>query len=81
MTKVELLVKLEELREYMGGDKKDTPIKSENIDEAMRFVNEIDEIDIVMPEVFPYSGGIGLQLEWETPKIYLEINFDYPVND
>lgn len=81
MTRVELLVKLEELREYMGGDKQDTPIKSENIDEAMRFVNEIDEIGIVMPEVFPYSGGIGLQLEWETPKVYLEINFDYPVND
>lgn len=81
MTRVELLVKLEELREYMGGDKKDTPIKSENIDEAMRFVNEIDEIGIVMPEVFPYSGGIGLQLEWETPKVYLEIDFDYPVND
>lgn len=80
MTRVELLVKLEELREYMGGDKNDTPIKNENIDEAMRFVNEIDEMDIVMPEVFPYSGGIGLQLEWETPKVYLEINFDYPVN-
>lgn len=81
MTRVELLVKLEELREYMGGDKQDTPIKSENIDEAMRFINEIDKLGIVMPEIFPYSGGIGLQLEWETPKIYLEINFDYPVND
>lgn len=81
MTRVELLAKLEELREYMGGDKQDTPIKSENIDEAMRFVNEIDELGITMPECFPYSGGVGLQLEWETPKLYLEIDFNYPVNN
>lgn len=81
MTRVELLEKLEELKEYMGGNKQDTPIKSENIDEAMRFVNEIDELGITMPECFPYSGGVGLQLEWETPKLYLEIDFNYPVNN
>lgn len=76
-----VLVKLEELREYKGGDYGTIPILPKNIDEAMQFIKELDKLDIIMPDVFPYSGGTGLQMEWETKKIYLEIDFDYPIND
>lgn len=80
MTKKELIVNIEKLSEYIGGDNNDTPINIKNIEEAIKFINEIDKLDIVMPEVFPYSGGVGLQLEWETPKLYLEIDFNYPID-
>ena len=76
-----ILIKIEELREYKGGDYGTIPILSKNIDEAILFIKELDKLDIAMPDVFPYSGGTGLQMEWETKKIYLEIDFDYPVND
>ena len=81
MKALNILKQLEELREYKGGEYGTIPILPKNIDEAIQFIKELDKIDIVMPDVSPYSGGTGLHMKWETKKIYLGIDFDYPIND
>lgn len=62
-----------ELSSFMGGDNEDVPVCSKVIVDMKMLVDLCDQNNIPQPEIFPWSGGDGVQAEWEYDW-YLEID-------
>ena len=58
---------------FMGGENEDTPINPTAYEHMRYIVNQCDQSGIPQPGIFPWSGGIGIQAEWEY-DYYLEID-------
>lgn len=67
------LKRLNNLETYLGSDNEDVPINKDAIINMRRLLVEINQNNIIIPEVFPHYGGGGLQFEWEYDW-YLEID-------
>ena len=69
----ETFERLNTLEFYLGGDNNDVPIKKNALVNMRKLLIEIDKNDLIIPEVFPHYGGVGLQFEWEDDW-YLEVD-------
>ena len=57
----------------MGGDNEDVPLDDKAFDDMLYIVDQCKELKLPQPEIFPWSGGNGIQAEWEYDW-YLEID-------
>ena len=64
---------IENLRTFMGGDINDVPLYDRAFDDMIYIVEQCKYFNIPQPEIYPWSGGNGIQEEWEYDW-YLEIN-------
>lgn len=69
----ENLKRIEELKSFMGGDHEDNPIYPKALDDMKYIVEQCNIHKLPQPEIFPWSGGNGVQAEWEYDW-HLEIN-------
>ena len=66
---------IEDIRNYMGGDKEDTPINQESIEHLQYLIDNCEKHRLHKPEIFPWYGGDGVQAEWDfTNGWYIEID-------
>jgi hypothetical protein len=66
---------LENIKSFKGGDNRDVPINPKSIEDMITLVRLCHQHNLPQPEVFPHSGGDGVQAEW-TYDWYLEIDSD-----
>lgn len=64
---------IESLKTFKGGDNSDTPISNKALNDMKYIVKSCSKFDIPQPEIFPWSGGVGIQAEWEY-EWYIEID-------
>lgn len=64
---------LENIKNFKGGDNRDVPVNPKSIVDMIELVQLCNKYKIPQPEVFPYSGGDGVQAEWSY-NWYLEID-------
>ena len=67
------LERIEYLKTFMGGDNEDVPLHDRALDDMRFIIEKCKEFNIPQPEIFPWSGGNGIQAEWEYDW-YLEID-------
>lgn len=84
MTKEELksvqtVKQLNELRKPIEGNVV-VAMASNNIDEAIKFIQELDFLYMVIPDVNPYNGGMVFNMKWETEKVRLEVELNYLID-
>ena len=69
----ENLKRIEELKTFMGGDNEDVPVFPKAIEDMKYIIKQCDRYSLPQPEIFPWTGGNGVQAEWEYDW-YLEID-------
>ena len=67
------LKRIEELKTFMGGDNEDVPIHPKAIEHMKYIVEQCARYSLPQPKIYPWSGGNGVQAEWEYDW-YLEID-------
>lgn len=70
------LERLELLKAFKGGDNEDIPLHCLAIRDMKYIVEQCKKNNLPQPEIFPWSGGHGIQAEWEYDW-YLEIDSEF----
>lgn len=55
---------IEDIRIFMGGDNNEIPIYPQAIDHLQCLIENCKKYNIEEPEIFPWTGGDGVQAEW-----------------
>lgn len=59
----------------MGGDNEDVPVYQPAVDHLQYLIDKCKENNLLLPEIFPWYGGDGVQAEWEFENDwYIEID-------
>lgn len=65
---------IEDLKNFRGGDNQDVLIPPLSIEHMQYLIDSCKANNLPLPELFPWSGGYGVQAEWEKEKVYLEVD-------
>lgn len=68
------MININHCRVYKGGENENTPIDRKAINDMVSLVKLAHSSKIIQPEIFPWSGGYGIQAEWKINGYYIEIN-------
>lgn len=56
---------IEDIRNYMGGDKEDVPVNPESVEHLQYLIENCEKYRLPIPEIFHWYGGDGVQAEWD----------------
>ena len=72
----ENLKRIDELASYKYGDRGDVTISRQAVDVMKTLIKACKKASVKQPKIFPFSGGDGLQAEWEHDDVYIEFSAD-----